>query len=356
MRSDQKRRLSVSVIIPTYNRADLVVEAVESALNQTRQPDEIVVVDDGSTDNTQQVLKRYGPPVVVLWQPNQRQSAARNYGMKVAKGEVFVFLDSDDLLLPKCIERTVEALEVHPDVGVVYPDWCAINCQGQQLGVWSEMKPGKRFSGMALGALGYDWHCLSMSSATVRRAALRDVVFDEGMSHSAEDFEFWRRLAAQCQFLYIDEVLAAVRDHEVQITKTNSTQLLDGIIEVQQRIMRMPEFTHVPRNEKARLFCHHGIQQALRGRCGVARRFFARAIVTAPAYSWAYIMLGLSLLGERPLQILHALRRRQQQLAKRRRASDRAFIPAMPRPSTLPSNSTELCASAIAALQMEARS
>src|SRR5262245_46865272 len=105
---------SVSVIIPTYNRAAFIATAVESALKQTRPPDEILVVDDGSTDGTDSVLSEFRPPVRVIRQPNRGRSAARNTGLRAATGDAVIFLDSDDVLMPGCLESCVAALEAHP--------------------------------------------------------------------------------------------------------------------------------------------------------------------------------------------------------------------------------------------------
>src|SRR3954453_18164174 len=114
--------LSVSVIIPTYNRASYIATAVESALNQTRIPDEILVVDDGSTDDTDRVLRQFGLPIRVIRQANRGRSAARNVGLRAATGDAVLFLDSDDFLMPENIETCARVLETKPEIGVVYSD------------------------------------------------------------------------------------------------------------------------------------------------------------------------------------------------------------------------------------------
>ena len=91
-------RLSVSVIIPTYNRAAFIAAAINSVLDQTCPPDEIIVVDDGSTDDTSRVLSQFGPPVTVIRQQNARVSAARNTGLRAATSDAVIFLDSDDMM------------------------------------------------------------------------------------------------------------------------------------------------------------------------------------------------------------------------------------------------------------------
>ena len=98
--------MKISVIIPTYNRADLVQRAIKSVLNQTKKPNEIIVVDDGSTDNTKQILKNY--PVKILYQKNKGVSSARNIGIKNAKYEFIAFLDSDDEWIEEKLEEQIK--------------------------------------------------------------------------------------------------------------------------------------------------------------------------------------------------------------------------------------------------------
>jgi glycosyltransferase involved in cell wall biosynthesis len=104
----------ISVIIPTYNRAHTVSETIDSVLAQTYPRIEVVVVDDGSNDNTQEVLRGYGPRIRSIRQENAGQMAARNRGIREALGEIITFLDSDDLWLPQCLERHVRVLQRAP--------------------------------------------------------------------------------------------------------------------------------------------------------------------------------------------------------------------------------------------------
>jgi glycosyltransferase involved in cell wall biosynthesis len=100
----------VSIVIPTYNRAGFIGQAVDSALAQTYREKEVVVVDDGSTDNTTAALAQYGRRITVVHQANAGCSAARNRGIDIAQGDIITFLDSDDLWLPNKVERQVSIL------------------------------------------------------------------------------------------------------------------------------------------------------------------------------------------------------------------------------------------------------
>ncbi len=106
----------VSVIIPTYNRARYIARAVESVLSQTYRDFEIIVVDDGSSDNTPQVLERYADRIRYVFQENAGPGAARNLGIRVSTGEYLAFLDSDDMWMPSFLAKTAGALVAHPEV------------------------------------------------------------------------------------------------------------------------------------------------------------------------------------------------------------------------------------------------
>ena len=121
----------VSVIIPTYNRQDLVQEAIDSVLNQTFRDWELIVVDDGSTDQTPSVLQeRYDSRIIYIYQENQGESAARNRGLYSATGEYVAFLDSDDLWHPKKLQRQIEVFAEKPELGLVSTQAYWINYEG----------------------------------------------------------------------------------------------------------------------------------------------------------------------------------------------------------------------------------
>src|SRR5687768_16286416 len=109
-----ERPMQVSVVIPTFNRKNLVVRTIESVLAQTRAPLEVIVVDDGSTDSTSDALRKDGDRIVYVFQSNAGVSAARNRGMQKATGDAIAFVDSDDVWLPRMLEVLVAPLETSP--------------------------------------------------------------------------------------------------------------------------------------------------------------------------------------------------------------------------------------------------
>ncbi|GAH74960.1 unnamed protein product, partial [marine sediment metagenome] len=124
-----KNKPTVSVIIPTYNRAYLIGRAIQSVLNQTYQDFEIIVVDDGSTDDTEEIVRSFKDKRIgyVRHEKNKGAAAARNTGIKAAKSEYIAFQDSDDEWLPEKLEKQMKVFEnAPPEVGVVYTDFLRI--------------------------------------------------------------------------------------------------------------------------------------------------------------------------------------------------------------------------------------
>lgn len=138
--SNSKPKL-VSIVIATYNGARFLGEAIDSALAQDYKPIEIIVIDDGSTDDTPHLLSAYGDKVTVHRQPNAGVSAARNKGFELARGEVIVLLDSDDVLLPSCVSSRVALLEREPNVGFVTGLTRYIDEQGNPIEGAVDLKP-----------------------------------------------------------------------------------------------------------------------------------------------------------------------------------------------------------------------
>ena len=123
----------VSTIIPTYNRANGCKRAVESVLFQTHDNVEVIVVDDGSEDNTRELICGVDARVKYLWQPNSGVSAARNTGLRAAKGAYIAFLDSDDIWLPWKLELQLSVLNHFPEAGMVWTDMKAVDENGTKL-------------------------------------------------------------------------------------------------------------------------------------------------------------------------------------------------------------------------------
>jgi glycosyltransferase involved in cell wall biosynthesis len=301
------RQLSVTVIIPTFNRATLLPLAIDSVLSQSRVPEEIIVVDDGSTDDTPRLLARYNSPVKVITQPNSGRSIARNRGLRAATGDLIAFLDSDDLLPATSIARRAEILEQRPDIDIVYSEVLLIDAAGNEIGLYNSYLPGPRPSGMIFVEMARR-DFIPIHAAMIRRSSLRDVQFEENLEQ-AEDFDFWLRLATRCRFQYVSEPLAYYRWHETATTVSQPRKMLESEVKVQKRVFNMPAFQQLKAHEKAYIYCSHGVKNAMLGQLKAAQHYFTLAIVTAPTYPVGYVLMLFSMAGVRAFQYFITKRR-----------------------------------------------
>jgi len=207
-------KTQVSVIIPTYNRGWTIGEAVDSVLAQDYRDFELIVVDDGSADNTSQVLDAYRGTIKVFRQENKGVSAARNRGIAEASGRFIAFLDSDDLWLPQKLSTQVEFFNTTPD---------ALICQTEEVWIRSGVRvnPKKRHkkpSGMIFEpSLAL---CLVSPSAVMIRRSLLEIVgnFDETLP-ACEDYDLWLRISCRFPVYRIDTPLIIKRGgHEDQLS------------------------------------------------------------------------------------------------------------------------------------------
>ncbi len=210
----------VSVIIPAYNATAFLGETLDSVLAQTYPNLEIIVVDDGSTDATPELLDSYGDRIRVLRQANAGQAAARNHGAREARGELLAFLDSDDLWDPDKIARQVELLGRFPAALAVYCDHRTIDAQGRPVASNAALDY-PRASGDMLRALLLGCCIITPGLVLLRRHAFdASGGFDEApLMRGHEDYALWLRLATQGSFVYSPDTLVSYRRHKQQATR-----------------------------------------------------------------------------------------------------------------------------------------
>ena len=187
--------MSVSIIIPTYNQARFLGAAVESALRQTRPALEVIVVDDGSTDGTREILAHFGDRIRVRRQENRGPAAARNAGISAARGDFLLFLDSDDVLLPACLELLLARFETDPSLGLVYSDVEFFDVDGTLVSVADQGIEGR----VARELLLLEGPVISSAGSGImvpRRVAEEVGGFDDRLPAS-EDWDFCYRIASR---------------------------------------------------------------------------------------------------------------------------------------------------------------
>lgn len=207
----------VSVVIPCFNGAQHLGEALESVRAQTRSAHEVIVVDDGSTDGSAVIAHAFG--AVVVTQPNRGEGAARNRGAAVASGDAIAFLDADDRWRPRHIEVVSGLLEQYPN---------AVGAFGamETFGAVRQYLPGYVAEGgerRVLKEAFRDW-LHGTIAAIVRREALIEVGGFDEVGRSAVDYDFWLRLALEHSFVATSEVTAEWRWHSDQQSSTRSMQ------------------------------------------------------------------------------------------------------------------------------------
>lgn len=215
----------VSIVIPCFNQGRFLKQAIESALTQTYEPIEVVVVDDGSTDDTCDIASSYLPRIIYRFQQNRGHGAARNAGSLAATGEFLHFLDADDAIAPDVIERHLAYAEQHPDYDVFYGAWQSMDVDGNL---------GRLHKTRALGADPF--HALLRNylappaCITVRRSLFeRSGRFDERLTAS-EDWDLWLKMAAAgAKFIKVPSSVSHIRRYAGMISRDYDAMWATGL-------------------------------------------------------------------------------------------------------------------------------
>jgi glycosyltransferase involved in cell wall biosynthesis len=304
---------SVSVVIPTYNAARFLVEALESALSQTLPPDDIVVVDDGSTDDTEDTIYPYRRRIQYIRQENQGPAVARNCGIAHSKGDLVAFLDADDVWLPEKLEIQVNEMRAHPRIGLVHTNYVRLDSAGVRHP--TRTKSGSRCAGRCYLEL-FKGCGVKIATVLVRKECLTKVGgFDESFRHaSCEDYDLWIRMARHFEYLYIDSPLVLYRDHPTSASKNDLMMLEQELYVIRKSLAADTELkarigTHQVRG---RLFdLYHGIGYAHHdgGRSAEARHFFSQALHQNWAAPYTWLLYIGNMLHPRHMCALRSIKR-----------------------------------------------
>lgn len=205
---------TVSICIPTYNRKKYLRETIESVLAQSYKDYEIIIVDDGSTDGTADMIRSLGIPVTYYWQENAGDAAARNKLIELARGKYISFLDSDDLLLPCSIERMVKAIESEKEDVIVYGPYFRIDEKGF---IYSKSKR-KLYSGYITKELFQTIIVHSCGSLFPKKIIKEAVTFDTSL-RICSDYDLWLQLSMQYKFAALDYPTFKRRRHPQNLSK-----------------------------------------------------------------------------------------------------------------------------------------
>jgi glycosyltransferase involved in cell wall biosynthesis len=244
----------VSVIIPTYNRAAMLRECLQSVQVQTYRDFEIIVIDDGSTDDTRATAESFAR-VRYFYQENRGVAAARNYGIKLARGEYIAFLDSDDLWLPPHLQLTVSFLDAHPQIGMVYTTFTQVNSAHQPIRMYPA-RTGKHVYKDLLSK----W-IVAAPTVVARKTVLEAVGgFDETM-RVHEDGDLWRRILRRYEVMGIHEPLVLVRLHAENSRVDVREYLRSELYMLEKGFRESPEIGWFDRRKmRARSYLRYGLQ------------------------------------------------------------------------------------------------
>lgn len=243
----------VTALIPTFNSERYICETVDSVLAQTCPVHEVIVVDDGSTDRTQEVLASYGNRIRYIRQPNAGPPAARNTGLAQATGDFIALLDSDDLWAPTKIELQIDYLRRHPSCGLVYTDMKTFD----ESGIVEESVKISRNLSLPSGHIFPEMfhETLFQTSAALVRKSCIDAVggFDTDL-RMGDDYELFLRISRHYELGYVDEPLVLYRQHSTQGTRTWGKQLQQGepweFLVLKRVVDRYPEIVEELGREK----------------------------------------------------------------------------------------------------------
>ena len=205
----------ISVIVPTYNRVHQLPRALDSILCQSCSPKEIIVVDDGSTDETSALMTSEYPEIVFIQQQNTGVSSARNVGIKRASGDWIAFLDSDDEWLPEKLEIQMKTLYKNPEIKICHTNEIWIR-NGKRV---NPKKKHEKFGGWIFQKC-LPLCCISPSSVIIHKSIFKEIgLFDYSLP-VCEDYDLWLRITARNPVLYIEEpFLIKYGGHEDQLSK-----------------------------------------------------------------------------------------------------------------------------------------
>lgn len=208
-----------SLVIPTFNRANLIAKTINSALSQTYSNFEILIIDDGSTDNTEDVIKRINDKRISYYKiKNSERGAARNFGQKIAKGKYIVFFDSDDILYSNHLavaKRTIDNFDS--------PSW-------MHLGYEIKDENGviiKKVNNLNNQNTLISGNYLSCNAVFLRKDVAERHPFNEDRNLSAlEDWELWLRISAEHKIIYCNEITSAIINHSSRSVLTTKKEQL----------------------------------------------------------------------------------------------------------------------------------
>jgi glycosyltransferase involved in cell wall biosynthesis len=293
--------VTVTVVIPAYNGERYVADAVTSAIRQTHPALEIIVVNDGSTDETGNVLAGFGGRIRVVSQANKGLSAARNAGIQGAKGQWIGLLDADDTWRPKKLEYLVAEIQKEPSAGIIFSavhHWWEDGTRHQERHRRTDRSCERIFDDL----ISKNVILGGGSGALVRKACFDEVgLFDETLS-SSEDWDMWIRIASRYKVRYVDEVLVDRRERHDSLSQCTDRMLENDlrVLAIREAGLRQAGVSKWQlRQAKASVYCRAGVSFFCSGQTDKARQILWQALRQGPFMPNAWVPMLKILLGIR---------------------------------------------------------
>jgi len=264
----------ISVVVPTFNRAEYITESISSLLSQNYSNLEIIIVDDGSTDNTSEVVSKIKDSRIQYHRrPHSKAPATRNFGLNQAKGEWILNNDSDDIILPGTIEKYLKAIQEYPEAEVFYGDIVTTNSKLQPIGDvkfedWYQRNAD--FIAMLIVK-----SCIPNPGTMILREAFNKIGFYDTNFPRAHDYEWWSRAAGSLVFKHVGEYTSVWRWHDTNLSETRSAAGLKKVdtsfeVRVVKNMLERYSLKELYPNAgweselpKAEAFCHLQIMKRL---------------------------------------------------------------------------------------------
>lgn len=231
----------VSVVIATYNRARYIAETLDSVIGQTYQDFEVIVVDDGSTDDTRGIVERYHPRIDYIYQNNRGPSAARNLGVRRARGAWVAIQDSDDLSTPNHLSALYGYAQEHPNCGMVFGNGAYLGGEEHNRKTIIPPSKGRRLAarGVRLDDL-FDKSIVRLQAGLIAKAAYDAVGGHDESLRICMDLDLAFRLFMNFSISYLDEVVFLYRKHEGNIGRNEEGRLTENIRVIEKLLAGYP--------------------------------------------------------------------------------------------------------------------
>lgn len=301
----------VSVIIPTYNRAKMLKKCLGSVLSQSFQNFEIIISDDGSTDNTKEIVKNYQTQddrIKYIWQENSgNPTKPRNKGIKEARGEFIAFLDSDDEWLPKKLEKQIALFQKNKksNIGIVACNVLTFNVDNKKIKKYKIPNYKNAFKEL----LARNFIFGSASMVMIKKEVFDEVgLFNENIS-SLEDWEMWLRITKKYDFDKVEDYLCCLTVHNGNRGKDTSQKLLEKEKDLQVILNRYKKYYEKYPAIKSRLLRYEGTKYILADNLKIGRQKLIKSIKKNPLNIKSYFYLLFSLFGNKFYNFLAQVKR-----------------------------------------------